>query len=153
MKETVTRVSPYGFQTKEQGSDLWLNTSKFAKGITLDGIEPGSVVDYEFKEGANGKRYLTKLSLSNGNVDIGARSEGSPEPPRRTNSEPHGTTFARAAAVKAAFGPALEAFLSKSDTVSDAVEQAEALAERLNRYISTGKFDAADDRTMETANA
>lgn len=155
MRELVTRVSPYGFQTKEQGPDVWLNTSKFAKGVTMDGVENGSTVEYEFKAGANGKRYLTKLSVV-GAAAPSAAAEPAPQAEATSSSGASKYQYnrnglsessARANAVQAAFGPALEAFLSKAETVGDAVEQAEGLSDRLTRYILTGKFDEELEET------
>lgn len=152
MNGTVTRVSPYGFQTQEQG-EKWVNKSKFDTDITLDNVKKGSVVSYEL----NAKGYITKLSVG-GSTAVPAPATAQQSAPAQAVSATAENLLkaadlqlgSRALAVKAAFGsPFLAAAGKEGANWADAVEMAEVLSDRLLRYITTGKFDETASYSSE----
>lgn len=147
MNATLSRISKFGFQTVEGGSEKWVNVSKYEKGVTLDGLNKGDKVEYE----VNSKGYLTKVSKSGGSsapADQSAQPEASSS--AKAYAPADNNRGARQTAVNAAFGEPLRLFASAEGTsVEEALGKAETLAQRLALFVTSGSFDTPEPEAKQ----
>lgn len=154
MNGVISRLSKYGLQVN--GADTWLNLSKYSKDVTLDGLNKGDTVDYE----QNNKGYLTKLVKLGAGAAVAGQYAGAATSATATPSAAVQAVFGagarddqkdlritRLSALSTAFG-ALASLGSEGDSVEDTLVRAEALAERLTRYATTGKFAAEESKSL-----
>jgi hypothetical protein len=148
MTGTVTRVSKFGVQLN--GSDKWVNLSRYEESLSLSGISKGDTVEYEL----NDKNYLTKIvKTSKGSS---APAESASQAPAKSGFDSAKSNAAanekdlritRLSVLSTAFGTPFQVLASREGADLDEVTGlVETLADRLMLYATTGKFDAPEDK-------